>query len=339
MKRVKSGLFMVIIVALILCYSNGLNAASPDYEFFKGKIITYIVATQPGGGYDVYARLIGKYMQKFIPGSTVIIKNMPGAGHIIGANELYLSKPDGLTIGTFSTGLIYSQIIGLPGIRFDLRKYSWIGKANAENRVFIVSKNTHFRNIKDVLEHKEPIKMATSGVGTADHNETLIIASALGANLKVIPGYGGRGGEMAMLRGEIDGEIGSYGSLASFIKAEKCPVILQFGAKKHRELPDVPLASDMKLSERGKKLVKLISGIADLWRLTAAAPGMPSSRLDILRDAYKKAVTSPDLLKEASKVNLDFDPNYGKDVERMVTEAINQPEENVSLLKNLIKVD
>ncbi len=339
MKRVKSSLFTAIIVALMLFYSNVLYAASPDYEFFKGKIITYIVATQPGGGYDVYARLIGKYMQRYIPGSTVIIKNMPGAGHIIGANELYLAKPDGLTIGTFSTGLIYSQIIGLPGIRFDLRKYSWLGKANAENRVLILSKHTSFRNIKEIVEHKDPIKMATSGMGTADHNETLIIGSAFGANFKAIPGYGGRGGEMAMLRGEVDGLIGSYGSLATFIKAEKCPVILQFGAKKHRELPDIPLASEMKLSERGKKLVNLISGIADLWRLTAAPPLMPSGRLGILRDAYKKAVSSPDLLKEASRVNLDFDPSFGKDVEKMVAEAVNQPEENISLLKKLIKVD
>ena len=338
MGRAKS-LFMAVIVALMLFYPNALYAASSDYEFFKGKTITYIVATQPGGGYDIYARLIGKYMQKYIPGSTVIIKNMPGAGHIIGANELYLSKPDGLTMCTFSTGLIYSQIIGLPGIRFDLRKYSWIGKANAENRVLIVAKHTSFHTIKDIVEHKEPIKMATSGVGTADHNETLIIGSALGVNFKAIPGYGGRGGEMAMLRGEIDGMIGSYSSLSTFIKSEKCPVILQFGAKKHREMPDVPLASAMKLSERGKKLVTLISGIADLWRLTAAPPGMSSGRLDILRDAYKKAVTSPDLLREASRINLDFDPSYGKDVEKMVTEAINQPEDNVSLLKKLIKID
>ena len=332
-------LCLTVIAVSILSLTNSLHAASPDYEFFKGKIITYFVATQPGGGYDVYARLIGKYMQKNIPGSTVIIRNIPGAGHIIGANELYLSKPDGLTIGTFSTGLIYSQIVGLPGIRFDLKKYSWIGKANAENRVLIVSSQTSFRNIKDILDHKQPIKMATSGVGTADHNETLIIASALGANLKAVPGYGGRGGEMAMLRGEIDGLIGSYTSLTAFIKSEKCPVILQFGAKKHRELPDILLATDMKIQERGKKLLSLISGIADLWRLTAAPPKVPAGRLEVLTNAYTKALTSPDLLKEAAKVKLEIDPRFGKDVEQMVIEAINQPEENISLLKNLIKID
>lgn len=331
-------LCVIVITTFVFSFTTLLHAAA-DYDFYKGKIITYYVATQPGGGYDIYARLIGKYMQQYIPGSTVIIKNIPGAGHIVGANELYLSKPNGLTIGTFSTGLIYSQIVGMPGIRFDLKKYSWIGKANAENRVLIVSNKTPFRSIKDMLAHKEPIKMASSGIATADHNETLMVASALGLNFKVIPGYGGRGGEMAMLRGEVEGQVGSYGSLATFIKAEKCPVILQFGTKKHRELHDVPLATELKASDRGNKLLSLISGIADLWRLTAAPPNVPAGRLQVLRDAYKKALTSPGLLQEAGRVKLEIDPSYGNDVERLVTEAVNQPEENVSLLKKLIKID
>jgi tripartite-type tricarboxylate transporter receptor subunit TctC len=338
METAKGSLCLIVITAFVFSFTTLLHAAA-DYDFYKGKVITYYVATQPGGGYDIYARLIGKYMQQYIPGSTVIIKNIPGAGHIVGANELYLSKPNGLTIGTFSTGLIYSQIVGMPGIRFDLKKYSWIGKANAENRVLIVSNKTPFRSIKDMLAHKEPIKMASSGIATADHNETLLVASALGLNFKVIPGYGGRGGEMAMLRGEVDGQVGSYGSLAAFIKSEKCPVILQFGTKKHRELPDAPLATELKVSERANKLLSLISGIADLWRLTAAPPNVPEGRLAVLRDAYKKALTSPGLLKEAERVRLDIDPSYGKDVERLVTDAVNQPEENVSLLKKLIKID
>ncbi len=328
-----------VLAVFLLSLSTNLFAASADYAFFKGKLITYYVATAPGGGYDTYARLIGRQMQKFIPGSTVIIRNIPGAGHIIGANELALAKPDGLTIGTFSTGLIYSQIVGMPGIKFDLRKFSWVGKASAENRVLIVSPHSQIKNIKNLLDHKEPLKMATSGVATADHNETLIVASALGANFKAIPGYGGRGGEMAILRGEVDGLIGSYSSVAPFIKSEKCPVILQFGAKKHRDLPDVPLATDLKVSDRGKKLLQLISGIADLWRLTAAPPNMPASRLEVLVTAYKQALTSPDLLKDAAKAGLEIDPGYGKDVEQMVREAINQPPENVAMLKNLIKID
>src|SRR5687767_5055833 len=96
--------------------------AQTGADFYKGKTVTYIVATAPGGGYDLYGRLITEYMQRHLPGSTFIVKNVPGAGNLVGTNLLYASKPDGLTIGTFNTGLIYAQMIGREGIRFDLTK-------------------------------------------------------------------------------------------------------------------------------------------------------------------------------------------------------------------------
>jgi len=93
-----------------------LASAQTGADFYKGQTVTYIVATSPGGGYDLYGRLVAEYMQKYLPGSTFVVKNVPGAGHIVGANTIYASKSDGLTIGTFNTGLIYSQIIKRDGI-------------------------------------------------------------------------------------------------------------------------------------------------------------------------------------------------------------------------------
>ena len=84
----------------------------PVRDFFNGKTVNYIVATDPGGGYDTNGRLVAEFMQKHLPGSTFVVQNMPGAGHLIGANYIYASEPDGLTIGTFNTGLIYSQLVG-----------------------------------------------------------------------------------------------------------------------------------------------------------------------------------------------------------------------------------
>jgi tripartite-type tricarboxylate transporter receptor subunit TctC len=287
----------------------------------------------------MYARLIGKYMQKYLPGSTVIVKNVPGAGHIIGANETYLAKPDGLTIGTFITTLIYSQIIGQPGIKFDLTKYSWIGKANTEKRVLIIDKRSPIKNYANLVESKMPVKMVSSGVGAANHQETLLAAEALNLPLKVIPGYMGREGEMAMLRGEVDGQIGSYVSLKPFIVAEGCSMILQFGATKHPEMSKVPLAIEQKASPKGKKLLALMANMAELWRPTAAPPGVPAGRLQVLREAYKKALNDPGFLKEAEKVGMDLEPSYGEDVAKMFKEAVQQPAENVELLKKIIKID
>lgn len=291
----------IITTALLLSFINIAAAANPDLDFYKGKVVSYIVATKPGGAYDSYARLIGKYMQKSLPGATVIVKNLPGAGHIIGANETYLAKPDGLTIGTFNTGLIYSQIVGQPGIRFDLGKYSWIGKANSEPRVLVVSIKSPYKSIKEVIDSRVPLKFASAGVGSASHHEVLITATATGANIKAIPGYAGREAEMAMMRGEVDGQIGSYGGLISFIQAKECRVLLQIGGKKHKDLKDVPSVMDMNLSPQGKKLMAIISSNGDMSRLTAAPPKMPPERLKVLIDAYRKALTDPQLIKDGEK--------------------------------------
>lgn len=332
-------LYFYTAVTLILFFTPSLYASSVDYDFYKGKTINYIVATKPGGGYDSYARIIAKHMAKYIPGSTIIVKNIPGAGHIIGANETYLAKPNGLTIGTFSTGLIYSQIIGQPGIKFDLAKYSWIGKANSEHRVLIVGKNTPFKTLKDLMENKEPIKMACGGVGSGDYNETLILAQALEANLKVIPGYNGNEGDMAIMRGEVAGITGTYTGLRGLIKAGEARVLLQIAHKKHAELPDVPLASDIKVSERGKRLLSLVAGIAEIYRLTAAPPNISPGKLEVLRDAYKNTLRDPKLLSDAQKIGLEINPSFGDETGKLVKDAINQPAENLALLKKIIKVE
>src|SRR5436190_5130071 len=136
--------------------------AQTGADFYKGKTVTYIVATPPGGGYDFWGRLVSEYMQKYLPGSTFVVKNMPGAGHLVGANATYASKPDGLTIGTFNTGLIYAQIIKLDGAKFDLSKMSWIGKAATEPRVLAIASHSPIMTFDDLRAQKAPLNFATS---------------------------------------------------------------------------------------------------------------------------------------------------------------------------------
>jgi tripartite-type tricarboxylate transporter receptor subunit TctC len=135
-QSIRTAVFGAVLVAGL---GSGIALADEAADFYKGKTVTYIVATAPGGGYDTNGRLITEFMQKHLPGSTFVVQNMPGAGHLIGTNYIYASDPDGLTFGTFNTGLIYGQLAGDPGIKFDLTKMSWIGKVSSDPRVIVVS--------------------------------------------------------------------------------------------------------------------------------------------------------------------------------------------------------
>jgi tripartite-type tricarboxylate transporter receptor subunit TctC len=328
-----------ILTALAMALLLATSASASDMEFYKGKTITYVIATKPGGGYDSYARLIGKYLPKYIPGVIINTKNSPGAGHILGANEVYLAPSDGLTIGTFNTGLIYSQIVGVTGIKFDLAKYSWIGKAASDPRFLVVSAKSPYKTFKEFAESKEQIKMAGAGAGSASDNETLLLAAATGANLKTVTGFSGREAEMAMMRGEVTGQIRSYSGLSRFIKSKEGRVLLQIGGTKAKDLQDVPLFTEIKLSPQGKKLLSIIAGTAEISRLTAAPPNVPAARLQVLRDAYKKTLTDPEFLKEAEKASMEIDPGFGDQVAKEIREAIHQPPENMALLKKIINVN
>lgn len=166
-------------MALAAWLAAGTAQAQTGADFFKGKTVTYIVSTTPGGGYDLYGRLIAEYMQKYLPGSTFVVKNVPGAGHIVGANTIYASKPDGLTIGTFVTGLIYNQLIQAEGVKFDLTKMSWVGKAASEPRVFAITTQTPVKTFDEFRNYKGTLNFATSGIGSASYVEITSLTNIL----------------------------------------------------------------------------------------------------------------------------------------------------------------
>lgn len=312
-------------------------AVQPDLAFFNGKTVTYIVATSTGGGYDTYARTVAPYVQKYLPGSTVIVKNAPGAGHIIGANEDYTATPDGLTIATFNTALIYSQIVGAQGIQFDLTKFTWIAKLSSDNRVLLAGTKTPFQTFDDALKASQttPIVLSSAGVSSASNIDALLLQQATGLQVKMIAGYTGNDSDLAILRGEVQGEVGSYSSLAPMVTSGDGRILLQIGMKKDPALPNVPLLSDIVPANK-KAIADLILTDASLGRLVAAPPGVPDARRQALIQAFQKATADPDFLAAAKKEKIPIDPAFGDDVGNLIKSALNQSPTDLALLKSIL---
>jgi tripartite-type tricarboxylate transporter receptor subunit TctC len=317
------------LIAAALLPHTGARAQT-GAEFFNGKTVTYIVSTGPGGGYDLYGRLVAEYMQKYLPGSTFIVKNVPGAGHIIGANTIYASKPDGLTIGTFVTGLIYNQLIGAAGVKFDLTKMSWVGKAASEPRVIVVaSQQAHIQNFDQLLHNKETLKFASSGIGSSSYVEITSLAKILKLPVRVVTGYNGNEDQMAMRRGETNGGLGSRSSLEQFVKNGYGHFVAQIGGRE----TDVPQLKDLIKDPDGQAIVALIQSQGDIARLTAGPPGIPADRLAALRDAYKQSMEDKELQAKAEKLERPVDAAYGDAVLNLVKEALDQKPEVIAVLK------
>jgi tripartite-type tricarboxylate transporter receptor subunit TctC len=306
--------------------------AAADSEMFRGKTITYIVSTGAGGIYDAQSRLLARFLQEQLPGARILVRNVPGAGHIIGANTIYASRPDGLTIGTFNTGLIYAQMLERPGIRFDLSEMSYIAKATSDTRALLVSKNSNLSTMEDLYASETPIMFAAAGVGSAAYIETRILQDALNLPLQLVPGFDGTEAELSMLRGEVAAQVGTATSLQPFVDNGNGHFVLMLSDSD--AYPGIPRADGYASDNRGRELLALISTLSQIGRLTAGPPGIAPETLRVLRDAVIAAMRDPGYIFEGERLGLPMDPASGDQVEAMVKQALAQSPEMIVSLKN-----
>jgi len=328
----RAALLVAAVAAMLLHAPAAIQAEA----FYDGKTITYIVATKPGGGYDTYARLIAEYMEKHLPGSKLRVVNVPGAGHIVGTNQLWVARPDGLTIATFNTGLIYAQLLGREGVEFDLTAFSWIGKAASDPRCLVVSEKSGLEAVADLQASEAPILFGSSGVGTTSHNESMLLSHVLEFRIKVIAGFSGNEAQMSMMRGEIAAAFSSYSSLRPFVENGYGRFIVHVGGE--GVVPEgIPAARSMVSGDDNIALISLMEALSSLARLTAAPPGVPADRLEILRGAYRSALEDPGLLERAAKLQIPIEPLYGDAVGERIRAALDQPEGNLAILTAILE--
>jgi tripartite-type tricarboxylate transporter receptor subunit TctC len=326
---------MLTLLAILAAFlATAPRAQAAETNPFQGQTITYIIATGPGGGYDTYGRLLARYMQKHLPGTRVIPRNVAGAGHIVGANTIYASRPNGLTIGMFNTGLVYNQLIGLPGVKFDLAKMSWIGKMADELRVVMVATNSGFKSFDEMLKATTPLKFAAAGVGSAAYLDSRLLDTIFPQMaIQTVPGFEGATGELSMMRGELIATVGPASSFELFVANGNGFFALAMSSAAARRYPGVPQAKDYVTDPRSLRLLALLDALSDLGRLTAGPPGIPAAELQALRAAHDKALADPELLAEAEKINIPIQPGNGPFVEGRIKESLNQTPETVSLLR------
>ena len=325
-------LFTALALAGAAAACSGTAPAGDEPRaFFAGKTLTYIVATEAGGGYDAYGRLVSQYMGQQLGVRTVVVKNVPGGGHIVGTNELYRARPDGLTIGMFNSGLIYAQLLARRGFNAKLDQMSWIGKAGGEPRVLLVSKQSGCRSIEDVRKARRPLLMAAGGVGTEGYIDGTLLTSAIGIRTKMVLGLATRDSQLSMMRGDTEAQFVSASSGRPLLDGGFGVPIMRVGSGPGVD-ESVPDAASLVTTDDGRRLVALIQSVATLSRWTAGPPGIPADRLAVLRAALAAALAEPALLAAAKKLDLPIQAMDGAALAEAVARVLKQPAETVTLL-------
>lgn len=330
-------------VFFLLSFSTAVCAQE---SFYKGKTIRMVVATSAGGGFDTYSRTIARFLGKHIPGNpSILVENMPGAGHLIGANHIYnRAKPDGLTIGHFQGGLFLYQLFGRSGVEFDARKFEYIGAPVTDNRACAFTKASGITSVEKWLASKTPVKLGGIGGGaTDDIARMLAVTTAL--PIQLVTGYKGTAEiRLAAESGELAGGCWTWDSIratwSKAINSGDAMVVLQILPKPHPELPNVPLAIDLAKSEEARQLIQAgIQDPSDYYRPYVLPPGTAKDRVNILRKAFQETLKDADLLTDAKKARLDIEPITGEEMEKMVSSLFRLDPRLVAKLKEILSTN
>jgi tripartite-type tricarboxylate transporter receptor subunit TctC len=323
-RRISSAL----VVTLALLAAGGPLAAQ---DFFAGKQIRIIVGTGAGGGYDTYARLVARHLGQFIPGNpTFVVENLPGASGIKAVNYLYGVAPkDGTVLATFNNAIPLYQATGQPGITFKSEELSWIGSLTQTATVVAVMQSAGVKTVEDT-KRKEVILGATGAAGTKV-TYPMMLNNILGTKFKIVAGYASSKPVMlAMERDEVQGDGGNPWSswqLAKpdWIKEGKLVPLVQIGLKKEKDIPNVPLITELAANDEQRAMFSFISQPVAIQQPFAGPPGMPADRLALYRQAFERMTKDPAFRAEVEKAKLDLDPLPGAEVERIAKAVVNTP--------------
>jgi tripartite-type tricarboxylate transporter receptor subunit TctC len=330
--RISCGRALLVAAAMSLA-AKAACAQDPVEAFYRGKTVTITVGSAVGGGYDTYARLVGRHLGRHIPGNpTIVVQNIPGAGSNKAASFVALQAPkDGTAIGAIQSGAILQPLISEQSIPHDPSKFIMLGSANRSVYLCVVRADAPVKSFQEAFE-KEVI-IGTSGEGATLREMPIMLINVLGVKLRIIGGYAGsREIIVAMERNEVQGMCGmDWSSLATqqrnWISSGFVRLLAQEDLQGHPEMNrmGVPLTISFAKTPEDRQVMEMIYSQNLFGRPYLVPPGTPPDRVAALRQALASMLKDPALLADAERSGLDINPMGGEHVQALVARLYSLP--------------
>ena len=323
-----------------------IAGTAPAADFYAGKTIEFVIGSDVGGGYDTYARVIGRHLNRFIPGNpTIVPKNLPGAGSGRAASFLYSVAPkDGTVIGAVFPGLLMVPLLEeRTQALFDPAKFQYLGSGDSSTRVCVTSEKSKVKSFEDAQKQKAIMGASAAGASTRDY--TNMHRKSAGAMFEMVAGYKGSADMLlAMERGEIDGLCGyDWSSFKSqrpdWVRNRTANILVQVSLEPEPELSKlgVPQIWPYVKNADDRKAVELIVSQQVFGRPYLAPPGVPAERIRILRAAFTATMQDKDFLADAERARINIVPSSGEKVQELVEKIYTTPKATVERAKELVK--
>jgi tripartite-type tricarboxylate transporter receptor subunit TctC len=319
----------LLSVAVLL--GAGAARAEPIEDFYRGKTLRMLIGYGPGGGYDLYARLVAEFLPRQLPGHpTIVPQNMPGAGSFAAANYMADAAPkDGTVLGVLAQTLALDNRVNRT-TKLDFTKFHYIGRAVTNIDTGAALPKSGIKSFEDV--RKKEYTVGASGGGST----TVMFPSSLmayaGAKFKLVRGYKGTTDILlALERGEVD-IVGAYGlpgmlvSHPGWVGGGEAVILYQGSLKRHRLLADVPAIPELATDDEGRAVLRAVASTGEIGRSVLTTPGVPAERLAALRSAFAAMLNDPVFIAAAEQRKMMLDPATGEEMDAIVRDTLQLPD-------------
>jgi len=337
----------ILISALVALAMSAIAAPATAQDFYRGKTINLIVGNAAGGGYDIYARLLARYMGRYIPGEpSFVVRNMPGAGGMVLSNHIYSQAPrDGLTLGMMSRSNPIEPLLGNASAKYKAEEFLWVGTTSSyedDAYCIVIRADSAIKSVADLKTGSHTLRLGGLAAGGSDTDLVLIARDVFKFNIQLIRGYRGTQElNLAIQRGEVEGRGIGVSSVANTFsdwhREGKLRFILQFGHEtRWKGLPDVPTARELATAPDDKALLELAELPFLMARPFFGPPEVPAAQAAILKKAFMDTQKDPDYLREAAQMQLDVSPRSGEEIEGVIKRIAQTPAALVARYKEIL---
>ena len=291
-------------------------------DFYRGKTITMVVGTSPGGDYDLRLRMVARHIGRHIPGnprwSSTTCRAVAGSWSRTGSPTWRRTTAPWWS--SISQNLPVHQATGAPGVKFDVREFNWIGNTTDTPNVINSWHTTGIRTIQDVMQRE--LVVGATGTASGSYLYPYALNQLVGTKFKIVTGYpGGNDINLAMERGEVGGRgSNSWASWKStrpqWLAEKKIFILVQIGVKRNSELPDVPTMQELAKNDTDRQVLNFISADTAISRPLVTNDGVPRERVEALRRAFDATMKDPEFLAEAEKTKTDISPMTGEEAQQ-----------------------
>jgi tripartite-type tricarboxylate transporter receptor subunit TctC len=326
-------------VLLLLSLHAAPAAAQDAASFYKGKNVRIVVGFSSGGGYDHYARVLARHIGRHIPGNpNVIVQNMPGAASLNSVKYAAAAAPaDGTFINAFNPGLITQSLTVPQKVGVNFLNFGWVGNISEDFRICHTWNGTGIKTWQDLLARPK-ISVGSTGVGTSAYIDTRILSDLFGVKVQQVMGYPGSAEKrIAIERGELDGDCGSWTSLPEeWLRDKKITVHIRYSRALVPGMPPEAINAREYLTDPNKRQTfDLLTASALIGRPYIVPKAVPADRLAALRAAFDATMKDPEFVADATKQRLTLTPMTGTEVENFIKALYKTPPEVVASARKI----